>query len=742
MKRICILFTIILCTVFLGCGSSGNNSKTDPTGSSYVSQNCDIPNIRGYVATSYMIDSKLYAGVYMKDMEVEDGRYSVVIYDILEEKTDRVILDGPEQMIMCTINGFNGEGYKALFCSYDENKNYTKILLDSFDCNGKMISNLDITRVLSDNVLGVQITDFYINRTGDLYFYVNNYDIDKGGSSSCVFCYDNSGELKLIKEYSNNVSGISELVSGVCIGEEVNANMSGVRSYSIHELNNENKDIGELSLESYYGITDSTQDTKKIVFDGTNVYEYDIVSEEQNFLFSYEDVGVKSGMLNSGNFYAAESGEFYVINVVGEDEDGLRKFDWLKISKSNNSTEKKIITIAVAEPDGILTEAVSDFNKNNKEYKIVVKVYKPETDGSYSEVLLADIAAGNIPDIIALDAMELDVMVDKGLAYDLSEFLESDKELSRTDFIGRSIELYSREEHIYALPSCLSVSALSGKERLLHGREGWTLDEFEEYIHSLSEEKSATMGISKEAMMRIMIEQDIANFVDWEKKTCSFDSEEFKKLLQFANMYQEEMIPEYSSVDFVEMMWSDEVVLFPSLIMDCYGYQSAKNLWGEEVAYIGYPSPDRNGIFVSDNGKGYVITVQSAYKEEMWQLIKKVVMSSELAESGLPAYKPLFEKACGQAMEKKIEVTSDGKEVEQPKIEFEYGGMEFDIYAASEEDIAMIKGLINRAQPIHSGSIKIENIIIEEAGAFFHGQKNLDEVAAIIQSRVSIYINE
>lgn len=744
MKKICLLFMAFLCFTFAGCNLNDSKLSKEPAGLDYTSQNCEVPDIRGLVASSYMIHSKLYAGVYTKGTEVKDGRYSVVIYDMNEEKADRVIIYGPEQMIMCTINTLEAGGYQALFCRLDDkNKDYIQLVIASFDDDGKIVSSSDITQVLKDKVSGVSVTDFCISRRGELYFFSNKLDTDHGVSSSSVFCFDNSSKLRLVREFPNSIRGIDELVSGVFVGEEVNVDISGVRNYCVYGLNDESDNIKELSLDSYYGITDGVQDKKKIIFDGTNVYEYDVTSEEQRLLFSYEDVGIKSGRLNSGKFFAVGSGDFYVINTVGEDEDGLQKYDWMKISRTETSTEKTKITIAIAENDPILTEVVSEFNKNNDEYKIILKTYKSGTDGNCSELLLADIAAGKIPDMIALDAMDLEVMIDKGLAYDLSVFFQNDKELSKTDFLGNSIEIYARGEKVYALPSCLSVSALSGKAGVINGREGWTPDEFEDFMHSLSNEKVATMGISKESMLHIMVEQNMSNFVDWENKTCSFDSEEFKRVLQFANLYQDsEMIPDYTSDQFVEMMWSGEVVLFPSLITDVYGYQSIKALWGEEVSYIGYPSSNRNGVFLSDHGTSYVITAQSAYKEVLWKIMKKIVMNQKLTESGWPAYRPLFEEVCYRAKEKKMEVTSDGEEAEQAKLEYNYGGMEFKIYAATEEEIAAIKRLINKAEPMQPYSIKIEKIIAEEAGAFFNGQRNVDEVAELIQNRVLVYVNE
>lgn len=40
------------------------------------------------------------------------------------------------------------------------------------------------------------------------------------------------------------------------------------------------------------------------------------------------------------------------------------------------------------------------------------------------------------------------------------------------------------------------------------------------------------------------------------------------------------------------------------------------------------------------------------------------------------------------------------------------------------------------------GDTQIEGIVMEEAAAFFSGQKSVEETAEIIQNRVKIYVNE
>ncbi|WP_314587949.1 hypothetical protein [Paenibacillus terrigena] len=61
----------------------------------------------------------------------------------------------------------------------------------------------------------------------------------------------------------------------------------------------------------------------------------------------------------------------------------------------------------------------------------------------------------------------------------------------------------------------------------------------------------------------------------------------------------------------------------------------------------------------------------------------------------------------------------------------------------SEKDLQVLKTMISEASlPITSRSNKVHTIIAEEAKAYFTGQKTAEDVANLIQNRVTTYINE
>ena len=71
-----------------------------------------------------------------------------------------------------------------------------------------------------------------------------------------------------------------------------------------------------------------------------------------------------------------------------------------------------------------------------------------------------------------------------------------------------------------------------------------------------------------------------------------------------------------------------------------------------------------------------------------------------------------------------------------------FDGLDIYVPVPTDEDIAKVKEIINAADTSCNYEEEIYSMVLEEAEAFFSGQKSAKEVADIIQSRVSIYVKE
>ena len=70
------------------------------------------------------------------------------------------------------------------------------------------------------------------------------------------------------------------------------------------------------------------------------------------------------------------------------------------------------------------------------------------------------------------------------------------------------------------------------------------------------------------------------------------------------------------------------------------------------------------------------------------------------------------------------------------------GGQEVIARPLTSEDVVKVTNFVKSLNLVTSNNTSVNNIIFEEASAFFSGQKGAKEVADIIQSRLSIYVNE
>lgn len=84
----------------------------------------------------------------------------------------------------------------------------------------------------------------------------------------------------------------------------------------------------------------------------------------------------------------------------------------------------------------------------------------------------------------------------------------------------------------------------------------------------------------------------------------------------------------------------------------------------------------------------------------------------------------------------------NGEPIEQSNHSYGWDDVTFEIMATKPEEKAQIDSLIESIGGMMSYDEQWMNIVTEETESYFAGQKTVDEVADIIQSRIKIYVNE
>ena len=163
-----------------------------------------------------------------------------------------------------------------------------------------------------------------------------------------------------------------------------------------------------------------------------------------------------------------------------------------------------------------------------------------------------------------------------------------------------------------------------------------------------------------------------------------------------------------------------------------YNPQLFRNLFEDEVNFIGYPVASGSGSVVSFGNELYAVSSSSDYKDAAWQFIRQYITEEyQNTVYSFPINKEVFENRIAEEM---VKDTSN--------IGVSYNNFSIELEPLSETDAECIRKLVYGATRSASYDNEVMNIILEEAKKYYSGEKSADETAHIIQSRVSVYVEE
>lgn len=400
--------------------------------------------------------------------------------------------------------------------------------------------------------------------------------------------------------------------------------------------------------------------------------------------------------------------------------------------------DRTVITLATMYA-GNLRDMVVKFNRENPDYRVQVIDYRELTGDWDAGVtrLTTEIAAGRWPDIISTLNIPYREYAQKGLFVDLYPLIDADPELSRDDFMQQPLKASEIDGKLYQMIPTFGVSTIVGSADVLGETPGWTMDEFMAVIRD-NPNADIPAGIWYDRMNLLfnVVMLSIADFVDFEAGTVSFDTPEFIRLIEYAGEFPD--VPEYNTGS--EYVPEDEVVAAGRQIMmqvtvaDFMFYMYYKELFGGEVVFKGIPADDRNGNqFGAVSGTGIAVVAQSGNIDGAWAFIRSILLDDVLWD-GLHVGFPITKKGFDAAAEQET-AREDGS----------YGINNLTLDAPKQEDIDAIVALIESTNRMGDNSyydVGLMEIINEGVEDYFNGLTSAEEAARIIQDRAGRYVAE
>ena len=410
------------------------------------------------------------------------------------------------------------------------------------------------------------------------------------------------------------------------------------------------------------------------------------------------------------------------------------------ISLSLDASEKKELTLGTVMTVQDLERAVAEFNRYSGEYRVRIVDYLSQAE-SYEkaeERLKLDVVTGNAPDVIAVSGLDYQMFSEKGLLADLYDFMREDEagppEIL-TPSVARACEDGGR---LYCVAPAFQLYSMWGYADVTGGRSGVGFAELSRLLEACERDVNAIAGFGgDEPVLTRLCALFMDEFVDWENGTCDFEGEYFKEMLSFAKEY--EGIGAGGPLS--QRIRKREVVLSAGMISSVADYQLQKELYGEELAFIGYPAAGGSGTEAAFMGSALAINAKNEDPAGAWEFVKYYLLQGYDGQ-GFPIVQEQFEQAIEDAMEEEYSEAEDGTKERFHKGWYNDGGGDIFVYAATQEEadtiIELVKSVGNRIQT-HPA---IQEIINEEAEMYFAGQADLERTAEKIQNRVRLLLQE
>ena len=499
---------------------------------------------------------------------------------------------------------------------------------------------------------------------------------------------------------------------------------------------------------------------------GDSIYGYKAGAAEGEKIFSWIDSDINRSNMEFFSFLP--DGRVVVVTREWQSDNSKVELAIMTATDRSELPEKTTLTYAAMYLGYDVRSQIIEFNKTSDKYRIEVRDYSEFATAEDSSAgltrLNTEIVAGNVPDMLETSSIPLRQYAAKGLLEDLWPFIEGDTDIGgRAGVMEHVLNAAEQDGKLYEIFTNFAIRTVAGPKNIVGDRMSWTLADLQEALAKMPE-GCAIFGQTdtKTDMLSNVMAQNADSFVDWSTGQCRFDSEEFKALLAFCNSFPAEYDWENSQDE-----WEDpytRIISGKQMLTSVYFSQLRWDFLENDglfksqggAAFIGYPREDGGvGSGFTTNG-GVAMSAACKDKEGAWSFMRTRLLSQSTDEesarywSNFPVNKADFDKMVEEAMTVQYEqdengqplLDENGQPIEIKETWWISDDLQLEQGAVTQEQYDRFMALYNATDSVYYFDEAIYDIVADMAGAYFAGDRSLDDTAAQIQSRVTLYVNE
>lgn len=409
---------------------------------------------------------------------------------------------------------------------------------------------------------------------------------------------------------------------------------------------------------------------------------------------------------------------------------GRLKGDWFTVDESaviswvdeGLLTKKQIITLGTSFWNADNEELVRQFNRQSQEYAVELVFYFPRDEqGEMMEHVYMDILQKKAPDIIDVSGMDIMTMSDNGIFEDLEPYFKNSAVVRKKDIL-ENVWKEGQLEGKYRMVFPFFTLSTYVTHDLSEG-QGWTLEEYVQYAKE-HPKTPLVYWMTYRRALGIALFGGMDAFVDYEKGTCDFAGKAFIELLKgikTMNLVQVCASDDANINEIYKAFQAGEILMNDISFGSVEEFLKLQKQYGPASGWKGYPALSGEPCHEMQAQWRLVMNSSSEKKKGAWEFLE-FLLSEEVQERdnsliSFPVRRETFEEKLEKA------VDEEGNNIKQ--------------------DIDILTRMVNSSHVDNTGiDDNIFQIICEESGAFFAGDKTAEETAQIIQNRVQLYLEE
>lgn len=425
--------------------------------------------------------------------------------------------------------------------------------------------------------------------------------------------------------------------------------------------------------------------------------------------------------------------------------------------KPEEIPDRTVVVLGGLTVNAGIRKRVIQYNRENDDYRVVIREYE-----SCDDLNLA-IVSGDMPDILMAESLPdgnsvsggnripIESYLAKGLMADVGALIEEDEELSRTEFLENVFDAYSVDGKLmYVVPS-FTVFTMAAKSSLVGDGDGWSMERMMEALDGMGPNARLLDGLSRNAFMETVMRYCGNDFIDVKTGKCAFDSPEFIKMMEYAYALPEERSwAGQSGEGEYEQQYLKNRTLLMELHIWSFSQQVDERLFyrlngylGGDYTFVGFPSV--SGKTEGSGSKALIcaqnlmtLSAGSDHLDGAWDFARYYLTDEyqKSLESSLPVNRQIFEEWAVEETRRPYYTDENGERVEYDLT------LNQVVPPLDQSQLKEVIALVESADAVPFEDNVVMNIINEELGSYFSGQKTAEDVAAIIQNRVQIYVKE